>query len=81
MGYHHNPIEPSDWTHGNGDEFEDAAPMCPQKTCESHDVERLDDDGDSLEWYRCSACGWEGSEPAWIYLPSYEPEPDMNDFI
>jgi predicted RNA-binding Zn-ribbon protein involved in translation (DUF1610 family) len=59
---------------------ESAVPMCPNKQCESHDVERLDDRGDS-EWFQCNACGWEGSEPIWIDPPSYEPEPDMSDFI
>jgi predicted RNA-binding Zn-ribbon protein involved in translation (DUF1610 family) len=47
-----------------GDEYE-AAPMCPVKTCESHDVQRMDDRGDS-EWFKCSSCGWEGTEPKWI---------------
>lgn len=62
----------------DGDTRDDAAPICPRKDCESHDVEQLDDRGDS-EWFRCKACGWEGSEPVWIDPPSYEP--DMSSFI
>ena len=62
-----------------GDES-DGTPMCPNKQCESHDVDQLDDRGDS-EWFRCNACRWEGSEPVWIDPPTSEPEPDMGDFV
>ena len=70
MGYHHNPIEPSDWTHGPAD----GGPMdalCPKCTSATEEM------GDGT--WKCEDCGWVGTEPKWVEPPDYEP--DMSDFV
>ena len=70
MGYHHCPIEPSDWSHGPADEPEmlERCPKCHQEA---------EDQGDGT--WKCTDCDWTGNEPEWVE-PS-DPEPDMSDFV
>lgn len=61
MGYHHNPIEPSDWSDGPDD-----PPECPECCGEGEDSE-----GDSCT--RCGGTGYLGEADQDFYQ-DYDPE-------
>ena len=56
MGYHHNPIEPSDWSHGPDD---DPGEEC--KTCEgTGEIVGPDPDNEDMT---CPTCDGTGTVP------------------
>lgn len=65
MSYHHCPIEPSDWSHGNGDDS--CTEVCPK--CRSEEV-----DNPETNVWKCTECDWTGPEPAYREPEPFDPD-------